>query len=554
MVNLIKKLGKAAVSLLLGCFSLGCSPEGMPVKGNYPELTPTVQQSLEERFFDLVDNNAIVVKDPENYPDSEVPVVAFEDFPKEFINYFFDFLEEDFENEGVELGGIDNLRIAIATPEEIEEICGASFAQACRKSDSGVIVMPDNFDVVHFLQTFFHEYGHSLYGGNKEFPSIAAEKYLPLKAMQFDKKIGSFLVDRTVGIMRFDDISEVEPYFRMYALGRLFVPLNLAMHNGSIPEAIDYVTHAYLSEIELALDSAFKGIDGGYRENSFELWKEVLNPEIFANIGRGNLSEDEIKELRDYLEISLYSEYLSSLKNETESEAWDRYLDLVRTKIAGNQFTNKVLEAKLVRDFNFHAWKVFYKVSLRGCLDNGQEDDEDSEDAYEVGQLLWEVNKSAHCNGNTIFDCPAELRNPSRTQVEIAYELILSRYGNPDDAEKVQKSVNLAVDFLEYLFPGVDIRNEVFAQLGKGMLSRYVAPVGFNAGYDALERLGDRDLAKKLFKAAAYGKCYDDNSFGPDYEYCQLCQKYARDMLDNMNNEDGKVIPGEWNIPFFGDD
>jgi len=551
MVNLIKKLGKAAVSLLLGCFSLGCAPEGMPVKGDYPKLTTEVQQSLEERFFELVEDDAVVVKDPENYSDPEVPAVAFEDFPKEFINYFFDFLREDFEKEDVKFEGVDNLRIAIMTPKEVEKVCRAPFAAACRKSDSGVIVMPDNMNIPLFLQTFFHEYGHSLYSGNKEFPSIATEKYLPLKAMQFDKKIGSFLVGRTVDVMRFDDISEIEPYFRMYSLGQLFVPLNLVMHNGSIPEAIDYVTHAYLSEIELALNSAFESINGGYREKSLELWKNVLNPMTFANINSGNLSEDEIRDLRDYLEISLYSEYLFSLKNETESEAWDRYLNLVKTRLAGSQFANKVLEANLVRDFNFHAWKVFYKVSLMGCLG---EEGGDLEAAYEVGQILWNVNKSAHCKGGTIFDCPLELRTPNRTQVEIAYELILSRYGDPDNIKKVQNSVNLAVDFLEYLFPGVDVRNEVFAQLGRGMLSRYVAPVGFNAGYDALEKLGDRDLAEKLLKAATYGKCYDDGSFGPDYEYCKLCQKYARDVLDNMGNSCEKVIPNEWDMSFFESD
>lgn len=511
----IKKLA-AAVSLGL---ALNCgSQSGVPIKRDYPELTPEIMNLLEEKILAHVENNDKVVMNVSDY-DSDEHVVAFSGVPQEYINYFIGFTHKDYQSKGILMPELEDVSISILPEEDVKGICGAG--DACYNPDSMTIVMPDSLGIIEFFSIFSHEFGHHIQPGASEYPSLANATYYAIKAYEFSNPIGSLGVDYGFKYpsMYLDDSGALE---MMYPRGALFAILNLAEQRGDIEAAMKDVVHAKDLEIETRLGKMISEYQVlAADEVYFTAWNKLLDDRAFLWEITDHLRYHKAEEFISYMMIGNYDTFLYMFPDSGVTTIAG-YYKLLESFPAG--YDNPYFKAHVVAPLTefLHSDLISSKDS-KGVS---------SSEVYDYAKsIIWD-NWLYPCRTKDPYRCPSFMRDSRETHLN-AYLYLVQGASAIYDHERRVEAQYYAKDFIGRFFPGADFESGNFdtVKTSYDVASAYLPPIAMNCGKFAM---WDKDYgaAKKFFSAALAATCSPNQSVSQ--AYCESCKIEAAAFLDKL--------------------
>ncbi len=520
--SIIGKIKLASLGLLVAAVPyLGCGSEGIPVKGNYPELTPGIKSRLEERVLELAEANSRIVEDASGLEEGDV--VPFDGVPKEFLNYFIDFTQEDYVAKGISMSGLEGVTLSLCSQEEVKQVCGRAKAVGCNNG-FGHITMRDDLNIAVFLSIFGHEFGHRLYFQNLELPSMANQTYSPIKLYEFSKRIGSLMIYNSFHGCYSESLEEMEPFPKMYPKGGIFAVLNLGDHEADIEQAMEYVTHTRLLAIETKVDNAVSEYGTSNPiEICFQAWESLLSSPQFASSivnSRHGLTLSEARELAEYMRLLNYSVSRSVGSGERD----DEYHRLVEEFLNLDFVSNPYFKAHAVIVLNERNYNDINELTVSGELVSGE--------IYGLAKGIIDANQEYPCTVEDPYECPRVVRGIMPRHVFAYY---VSNYAafNGDDEERKDESLSYAVDFITRFYPGVDFDNGDFTALAVSdqvQTNSYVPPIATQAGIYAFKSYPD--VAEKLFAAAVAVKCEGQVVTYTDNRHCNEWQMVAQSYLD----------------------
>lgn len=505
MVSRIKKaiLAMAAYMGLIGCYS------GIPAKGNYPTLTPELKQNLEERTLDLTGKVCIVgnSEDDANSKRGCQPV-AFDGTPKEFLNYFVDFTQEDYAAKGIAMPGLDGVEVLLMPLEDIHDKCGDG-AEACNRRRNYLLI-PDCFNLYSFFNSFTHEFGHSLFNGNLEYPSVANSMYSAIKSYEFSRPIGSILVESAFDFVH-DDLKTANAYDAKYLKAPLFSLLSLIDFNGDIEQAEDLIMHSSVLELEAKFGKLLPTLSGAQLpDRHFDAWEKLLAlPGLKDQLTGGSayLTQVEAEELIEYLRIINSKWYqVNMLSPGSNQERLPEIVHLQRSLIEeyleNESFNNPYFHAKVVKTLTMHLEDDMYiEMEKNGAY---------TRKSYDIAKNIVDINGHYPCRQGNRFECPDFVRDYDKLHLD-AY-LTMARFiewRSPTYSQKIEM-VNYVKDFIGRFYPGTDFDKGDFEAIRvprSTMPNNYLPILSYTAGRIAYIDMNDANLAIKFYEAGLMPEC-----------------------------------------------
>lgn len=518
---MVKLRSLLAASLSLG---LSCGVPGVPIDGDYPELTPKILNSLEQKVLEGVETDARVVQNTNNYPSDE-PVISFSDAPREYINYFVDFTNEDYASQDISMKGLEGLEIAILPKNEVAGICG-DLSLACNTGST--IVMPDNLNIINFFTIFNHEFGHHLYGGSAEYPAIANETYGPIKSYQFSRPIGSLMLDKGLFFPSMYSADDSSPFLKPYRKGAVFSALNLLEHYGDIEAAMEDVVYSKLLEIEIRLEKKLEEYPSwNYDDVYFELWKDVLDDTAFnfeLTGNTGHLRGKESHELISYLRVLDHENYL--LFYNSDDVLQQEYRNLLEKFEEAHSFNNPYFRAHVVSPLTA---LLYHELGLH-LLNSGIV----STEVSDYSKKIIEINRGYPCYVADPYECPLFMREPNSNHLDAYYFFVQGAFAAQDTNRK-NESQGYVKDFIKQFFPEADFDSGNFDAIKAAednLASTYLPPMAVLVGKYALAEK-DYDSVEKFFRAALAANCIEGSALVPP-AMCEDSKVEAERLLERL--------------------
>ncbi|MFH0751991.1 MAG: hypothetical protein V1914_00135 [archaeon] len=496
----------------------------MPMKGDYPKLTPEIKMRLETEILGLIENNSRVVEDKELYgSEDSQEFVSFEGAPKEFLNYFIDFTQEAYQEKGIEMPDLQGITLSLGSTDEVHEICGEG-AIGCHGSNH--ITISDEFPFEEFFRIFAHEFGHQIYSGNMEYPSEANESYSAIKLYEFSKRIGSLMVSNSFVWGSRSPFEDQTPFNRRYSKGRLFGIVNLNDNLGDVEEAMDYVAHTRLLAIEARLEdkvSEYKTDDP--LDMCFEEWDKLLDSFYFlSNLRDGGLTFPEDSEFAGYMKLLNYNNFKDGFSGNNLVEG---YYGLLRQIEISSYSVNPYFKGKVVDWLTEKNYGAIDALTVEGDLV--------SDEIYGLARSIIDTNKDYPCTVKDPYECPVAIRGIRSPHVFAYYVSNYAAYNGDDDSRKLE-SLDDAVDFIERFYPDASFFTGDFTALESSIQTQtnnYVPPIATNAGIYALGY--NPDLAFRLFSAAVAVDCLGHPRVYAVDKSCWEMKELAQSYLDKIN-------------------
>jgi hypothetical protein len=527
MVKFLKDIVLAA-SLALGLNAACHIEDTKPLKKDYTYVTNDRIKELEEKFCDDFENNRRIVQDASDFetdsedqyrhPDREVSQF-FGTHNQEIVNRVEEMAVEDHESKGYSRNIISKIKLGIKPPRKVKAICGSK-ASACNFAD--YITMPDDYNNSGFIDTIFHEMGHSLNWGNMEFGSISNEAYMVFKTYQFSKAIGSLMMMHLYDYISPDVATTEKPFPLMYNRGMIYAISNFAEHNADLEEAMNHVTQNKHLILETDLEQKLNSMEGNSSDKYFTIWNDFLDKGNLISELSKRITLTEANELKDFLKIINHSALLADLTNADEIR--EEYLRLSKNFIFNPNYTNPLFRAIVTFDITPSLISDIYQISW----DKGY----GSNEHFQFTKRVVDINQPYPCYEKNPYRCPPRMRIKRDDHARLYHILIDSAF-NGNEITNRPIAIPYLVNFIEKFYPGTNFEEGNFQAIEEAnkiydnILPYLVYQIG---KYEYIH--GDKERAKKFWDAALKINC-NSNGIMVHESFCEVSKDYIQTLKDN---------------------
>lgn len=484
-----------AISSMTGC---GNNYDSIKLKQEYPELTEKRKSELEQKVLQIEENESkITLVNDENDNEKE----AFSENLQEFVNHVLDFRKQDEKLIGLSYPGIEKTRLIITNQENINNVCG-EMSMGCNQSNQ--IYMPDNLKLKDFLNLIYHEIGHEHHKGLREFVAVANELHLSLKTYQFNKPIGSLILENAFFSGSELNLEEYSPFHQMYLKAKMYTLHNLIEHNGDIEKAMSHLTNTKWLFAETDLKGKLSKIEGkNTKEQMFNLWDELL-PKITSYLmgERGHLDDREAYELKEYLDYLNHLYYLTYDGN--DEKKLEKLKTIERGFIHNGYGKNPYFLANITFDYS--------KRLIKEITDLGYDN---YPEKYRKAKEIININSDYPCNLNDPYECPKIVRTNRHEQI-LGYYLLTGFANYLNELPKKSEAAYYTKEFINKYYPKIDFekdsKEEIKNKIKNSMIhetNNYVPFLTFYAGR-LKEEVKQFEEAEKFYLICSNISCLDD--------------------------------------------